>query len=187
MDAVILKSDRITLKVPTASDAAALTDFYRRNRDYLQPTYPTFSPGFFLEDNWRTRLNSAQAEFQAMMSMRTVIFDPTGQAIGVANFHSFELKPRFDCLLGYALDEQVQGKGILTEALSAAIPFVFKTFNLHRICACYMPRNERSAHVLRNQGFKVEGYFRDYLRINGTWEDHVVTSKLNEEWRPEDV
>lgn len=162
-----------------------MTDFYRRNQEYLQPTYPTFTPAFFKEDAWRTRLSAAQEEFQARSSMRTVIFGPDGRAIGVANFHSFAYRPLYDCLLGYAMDEHEQGKGILTEVLTGAIPYVFKTFNLHRITAGYMPRNERSARVLRKLGFRVEGYFRDYLLINGKWEDHVVTSILNEEWQPE--
>ena len=187
MDPVILKSDRFTLRVPGPADAGAMADFYRRNREFLQPTYPTFTPAFFQEENWRTRLGAAQAEFLAKASMRTVIFDLQGHAIGVANFHSFSFRPLYDCLLGYAMDEHKQGKGILTEALTGAIPYVFKTFNLHRITAGYMPRNERSARVLRGLGFRVEGYFRDYLLINGKWEDHVVTSRLNEEWQPEEL
>jgi ribosomal-protein-alanine N-acetyltransferase len=42
-----------------------------------------------------------------------------------------------------------------------------------------MPHNRRSGNVLKRAGFVVEGYARDYLMINGKWEDpemlNVVT------------
>jgi hypothetical protein len=57
---------------------------------------------------------------------------------------------------------------------------------LHRIMANYMPSNHRSAAVLRRCGFSVEGLARDYLRIHGEWHDHVLTSRINPQWRPHD-
>ncbi|HKF75835.1 MAG TPA: 30S ribosomal protein S5 alanine N-acetyltransferase, partial [Candidatus Dormibacteraeota bacterium] len=35
--------------------------------------------------------------------------------------------------------------------------------------------------VLRRAGFVVEGYARDYLLINGRWEDHMLTAIVNRE------
>jgi ribosomal-protein-alanine N-acetyltransferase len=32
----------------------------------------------------------------------------------------------------------------------------------------------------------VEGYARDYLYINGCWEDHILTSRTNPDWKPAD-
>jgi ribosomal-protein-alanine N-acetyltransferase len=39
-----------------------------------------------------------------------------------------------------------------------------------------MPRNARSAAVLQKLGFDKEGVARDYLKINGRWEDHILTA-----------
>jgi len=50
---------------------------------------------------------------------------------------------------------------------------------VHRIHANYMPHNRRSGAVLRRLGFVVDGFARDYLQINGRWEDHVLTSLIN--------
>jgi ribosomal-protein-alanine N-acetyltransferase len=49
--------------------------------------------------------------------------------------------------------------------------------------ANYMPHNRRSGNVLKRAGFVVEGYARDYLMINGKWEDHIFTSLTNPHWR----
>ncbi len=45
--------------------------------------------------------------------------------------------------------------------------------------ANYVPTNERSGRLLRRLGFTVEGYARDYLCLNGTWQDHILTSLIN--------
>ncbi len=83
------------------------------------------------------------------------------------------------CFLGYKLDERSQGHGYMTEALTAAIDYLFTTQRLHRIQANYMPHNQRSAAVLRRLGFTIEGTARNYLFIGGQWRDHVLTSLVN--------
>jgi ribosomal-protein-alanine N-acetyltransferase len=37
----------------------------------------------------------------------------------------------------------------------------------------------RSGRLLGRLGFVIEGYARDYLLVNGRWEDHVLTSLIN--------
>jgi len=54
------------------------------------------------------------------------------------------------------------------------------------VMANFMPHNTRSNAVLRRLGFIVEGYARDYLFVNGTWRDHVLTSLTNQDWKPLD-
>ncbi|MCA2465422.1 30S ribosomal protein S5 alanine N-acetyltransferase, partial [Vibrio alginolyticus] len=34
-------------------------------------------------------------------------------------------------------------------------------------------------------GFSKEGYAKDYLLINGEWQDHVLTSLTNPHWQQE--
>jgi ribosomal-protein-alanine N-acetyltransferase len=103
---------------------------------------------------------------------------PEGPIIGVCNFTNI-LRGVFQaCFLGYSVDHKHQGQGIMYEALKASTDFVFKHLKLHRIMANYMPRNEKSGKLLRKLGFVVEGFARDYLKINGQWEDHILTSKI---------
>ncbi|RQM45250.1 GNAT family N-acetyltransferase, partial [Aeromonas caviae] len=55
----------------------------------------------------------------------------------------------------------------------------FRERGLHRIMASYMPANLRSGALLERLGFEQAGYARDYLMINGRWEDHVLTALIN--------
>lgn len=61
----------------------------------------------------------------------------------------------------------------------AAIKYAFHELDLNRIMANYMPSNERSGILLRKLGFSEEGLAKKYLKINGRWEDHVLTSLVN--------
>jgi ribosomal-protein-alanine N-acetyltransferase len=80
--------------------------------------------------------------------------------------------------LGYAIDHRHEGRGLMHEALLAVTDHAFTTLELHRLMANYMPTNERSARLLRRLGFTPEGYARDYLRLAGRWQDHVLTSLI---------
>lgn len=72
------------------------------------------------------------------------------------------------------------------EALTAAVKYTFEEMNLHRIMANYMPANERSGKLLRQLGFTLEGYARDYLLLEGGWRDHILTSLINEHWKQDE-
>ena len=71
----------------------------------------------------------------------------------------------------------------MTRALKLAVNYMFKVQNIHRVMASYMPRNHRSEAVLERVGFTKDGFAKDYLLINGKWEDHNLTSLINPNWK----
>jgi ribosomal-protein-alanine N-acetyltransferase len=66
-------------------------------------------------------------------------------------------------------------------ALQALLPFAFERLGLHRIEAACLPHNAASRRLLERTGFLEEGLARRYLRINGTWQDHVLYAVLRED------
>ena len=66
------------------------------------------------------------------------------------------------------------------EALSNLLNYMFSTLGLNRVSANYMISNTASANLLEKLNFKIEGRARHYLKINGKWEDHILTSKLSD-------
>jgi ribosomal-protein-alanine N-acetyltransferase len=42
-----------------------------------------------------------------------------------------------------------------------------------------MVNNHRSGQLLRHLGFLQEGLAKDYVHINGQWQDHILMAKLN--------
>ncbi len=43
-----------------------------------------------------------------------------------------------------------------------------------------MPRNTASLRVLEKNGYTPEGLAKEYLYINGVWEDHIHMVKRND-------
>ena len=105
------------------------------------------------------------------------------EVMGTCHFSNIVYGPFQACHLGFSLSQSEQGKGIMYEALSAAIAHVFAKLGLHRVMANYMPSNKRSEALLTRLGFVKEGLAPSYLKIAGRWQDHLLTAKLN----PKDV
>ena len=185
----VLATPHLVLRLPEEADAPAIVRYYDANRAHLSPWEPARPPGFYTETYWRRQIAFAHDEFTQDRSCRLFLFDGAaakrGQSVVIGNVGIANIVRGIAHMgtLGYGLGATEQGKGLMFEALQAVLPYAFGDLRLHRIGANYIPRNERSGKLLRRLGFVVEGYARDYLRINGRWEDHVLTGLTNPDWR----
>ena len=82
--------------------------------------------------------------------------------------------------MGYAISHLYEGKGKMKSLCQYVINYAFNELQLNRIMANYMPNNIRSGSLLNQLGFLKEGYASSYLLINGKWEDHILTSLINQ-------
>ncbi|WKX27706.1 ribosomal protein S5-alanine N-acetyltransferase [Tatumella ptyseos] len=174
---ISLKSESMHIRTVAERDSWLLTDYYQENRDFLMPWEPLRDESYFQHHGWEARLQLMSLQQKQGDAFYFLLLDPTEQQLwGVANF-SQVIRGCFQaCYLGYSLAASQQGKGLMFEGLSVIIPYLQKQQHLHRIMANYMPRNQRSGALLDRLGFEKEGYARDYLKINGQWEDHVLTA-----------
>jgi len=182
----LILTPRLMLSASQPALADAVADFHRRNRAHFAPWDPPtperfFTPGFQLE-----RLRQAAEAFTANTAYRWWLLprEAPQQVIGSVHVSQIARGAFQSAMLGYALDEQAQGQGLMHEALQAAIAEVFgHGVNLHRLQANHRPENLRSAAVLARLGFQVEGLAPNYLYIDGAWRDHVLTALLNPAFR----
>ena len=68
----------------------------------------------------------------------------------------------------------------MTAAVRALLPFAFGALRLHRVEAACIPSNAASVRLLEKTGFTREGYAREYLCINGIWQDHLLYARLKD-------
>jgi [ribosomal protein S5]-alanine N-acetyltransferase len=182
MDVPVIETPRLLLTLGAPETAARYATFAVENDDHLARWEPPRPEGYFSEAYWYRRLERNRDELALGGSVRLGVFRrgaPEGPLLGHVNFSQIVRGGFQSCFLGYSLDRRCVGRGMMTEALEGAIPFVFDQLRLHRIQANYIPTNERSGRVLRRLGFVVEGYARDYLFIGGAWRDHVLTALVN--------
>jgi ribosomal-protein-alanine N-acetyltransferase len=108
--------------------------------------------------------------------------DPEERMIEACNFTQIFRGAFQACYLGYQIGKEHEGNGLMCEALEAAIQYMFKQQNLHRIMANYMLTNQRSGALLKRLGFVIEGRAKKYLLIHEHWEEHILTSLTNDQW-----
>jgi [ribosomal protein S5]-alanine N-acetyltransferase len=182
----VIETARLALTVPAPTDAHRMRDFALRNREHLAPWEPITSDEYYTLEYWSELLSLAAGEFARGESLRLILLDRanlSGPIQGRCTFSNITRGPFQAAHLGYSLDKDAVGSGLMYQALPAAIDYVFQRMNLHRVMANYIPTNERSGRLLRRLGFTVEGYARDYLQIAGRWQDHILTSLTNEQWK----
>jgi ribosomal-protein-alanine N-acetyltransferase len=180
----VLTTERLTLRLAAVRDAPAVLRFYAENREHLTPWWPEWREEQFTLHFWQRAIENNLQEFREERSVRFFLFprNEPQRVIGLANYNQIVRGVAHYAILGYGISAEHEGKGLMSEALRETIRYMFEDFRLHRIMANYVPRNTRSGALLNRLGFTVEGAAKDYLLINGRWEDHVLTSLINREW-----
>lgn len=175
-----LETERLRLTLPGSRAAEAVLDYYLRNKTHLSVWEPLRGPDFYTVPFWAKQLEAAQGECRRDVGTRFILAKRSEpeRVIGVANLSNFVRGSFQACQLGYSLDAELQGQGLMNEALREVIRFAFEELELHRIMANYQPHNEQSARVLERLGFVREGQAKDYLYIDGAWRDHVLTAMV---------
>ena len=105
-----------------------------------------------------------------------------GTLLGSINFSQIVRGVFQSAYLNYWVGAPFSRKGYMTEALSLALRYAFRSLKLHRVEASIQPENTASLRLVRRLGFSREGYSRRYLMIHRRWRDHERWALLAEEW-----
>jgi [ribosomal protein S5]-alanine N-acetyltransferase len=178
------ETDRLLLKVLDGGSTKEVLEYLKRNDTFLREWEPEKPEGYFTPEYQMDQLDLEFTEIEKGSMLKLWIFrkDVDGRPIGSVNFGVIVRGAFQSCFMGYRLDELEINKGYMTEAAGTGIGIMFNEYKLHRIEANIMPRNARSMAVVRKLGFHEEGLARNYLKINGKWEDHVHMALLNEKF-----
>jgi ribosomal-protein-alanine N-acetyltransferase len=86
--------------------------------------------------------------------------------------------------LGYWLGEAFWGRGVMTAAVRAFVPWALDRFNLARLHASVFEFNGASARVLEKAGFVLEGRLRHSAFKNGMLIDQLLYARTRDGWKP---
>ncbi len=160
--------------------ALILANYYAVNETHLQRWSPAVPAGHHSIESWQRRLEMREQAFEARSEVHFIGTDSLESHVMASCSLSNIVRGVFmACHMGYSCAERYEGQGYMKKVVSHAIGYAFGEMRLHRIMANHMPANERSGGLLKSLGFEREGYAKEYLLINGQWEDHVLTSLIN--------
>ncbi len=175
----VVQGDGVFLRAPQMSDFTAWSALREKSRDFLVPWEPTWPEDDLTRTSFRRRLRRYAEDSRCDQAYAFLLFRKDDNALlggitltnvrrGVAQAGS----------MGYWVGAPFAAQGWMTRGVSALVPFAFDVLRLHRVEAACIPTNQPSIRLLERSGFKREGYAREYLCINGLWQDHLLYARL---------
>lgn len=171
----VLTGFRVTLKAPCEADFDEWASVRHKNQYHLKPFEPEWPKNCLSRDFFMRRLERQDVEQKAGRGLYFLIHDKKiGHIIGGLNLNNIQMGAARQAFLGYWIDEDHQGQGLMKEAITLLIDYAFNKLQLKRLNAACLPHNDRSINLLKSLDFEEEGYAKKYLQINGAWQDHVL-------------
>ncbi|MDZ7708498.1 MAG: GNAT family protein [Trueperaceae bacterium] len=172
--------DDLALRLYERRDAEALYDLVEANRDLLERWFP-WTEGTRGPDDTRAFIEDGLRRFAAGNGFECGIVEK-GRLVGTLGLH-FVTRPEGVTEMGYWLDEDAQGRGLVTRSVAGLLPHLFGTMDLNRVEIRADPANDRSRAVPERLGFRQEGVLRQVGLRSGHRYDHAVYALLRDEWR----
>jgi [ribosomal protein S5]-alanine N-acetyltransferase len=175
----IIDGEGVFLRAPQMADFQEWAELRESSRAFLTPWEPTWLHDDLTRGAFRRRLKRYAEDLRTDQAYPFFVFRRADNVLaggltlanvrrGVAQAGS----------LGYWIGEPYARQGLMTAAVKALIPFSFETLRLHRLEAACIPSNLASVRLLEKTGFTREGFARQYLCINGVWQDHLLYGLL---------
>jgi len=181
----VIDGDRVVLRQPQISDYAEWAALRERSRDFLKPWEPIWPADDLTRSAFRRRLKRYAEDQRADQSYSLFIaLKPEGVLVGGITLANIRRGVAQAGSLGYWMGLPYARQGYMTAAVNAVIPFALEKLRLHRLEAACIPTNAGSIRLLEKNGFVREGYAREYLCINGIWQDHLLFARLKDAPRP---
>ncbi|GLV55574.1 ribosomal-protein-serine acetyltransferase [Dictyobacter sp. S3.2.2.5] len=173
--------DEIELRLHELRYAEAYHALIVRNIEHLREWMPWAAEEQTLEGT-RNFMSSAMHRFADGTGLPTNLWY-RGQLVGSIGYPRMSWQTR-QAEIGYWLDKDMQGKGIITRATGALVTYAFEELGLNKVEIHAASGNYRSRAVPERLGFKQEGALRQNVWVNGQVYDMIIYGMLANEWHP---
>lgn len=172
----------VALRMPQSGDYPAWAALREQSRAFLVPWEPVWPSDDLTRSAFRRRVKRYVEDQRNDIAYAFLIFRSSDDAlVGGLTLANIRRGVAQAGSIGYWVGAPFARQGYMTAALRALIPFSFKTLRLHRLEAACIPGNTASVRLLEKTGFTREGYARGYLCINGSWQDHLLYARLQDD------
>lgn len=175
----VVQGDGVYLRAPQMSDFNDWAALRERSRNFLVPWEPIWPEDDLTRPSFRRRLRRYAEDMRNDQAYAFLLFRRDDNALlGGITLTNVRRGVAQSGSMGYWIGAPFAAQGYMTRGVSALVPFIFDVLRLHRIEAACIPTNQPSIRLLERSGFKREGYAREYLCINGLWQDHLLYARL---------
>jgi len=177
-----IEGDRVALRQPQMADHPEWAALREKSREFLKPWEPIWPVDDLTRGAFRRRLKRYAEDQRSDQAYSFFIFRKAdGLLVGGVTLANVRRGVAQAGSIGYWMGEPYARDGLMSAALRALLPFSFVTLRLHRLEAACIPTNVASIRLLEKSGFQREGYARQYLCINGAWQDHLLYARIKDD------
>ena len=178
-----LAGRRTVLRAPDRVDWRAWAELRHASRAFLTPWEPSWGEDALSRTAFRRRLARYALEWHSDQGYTFLLWHLEDDALlGGISLTNVRRGVAESASVGYWVGEAHAHQGYMTEGLALTLKFAFERLRLHRVEAACLPHNAPSRGLLLKGGFREEGYAREYLCIDGKWQDHVLFGILASDW-----
>ncbi|WP_106767312.1 GNAT family N-acetyltransferase [Paenibacillus faecalis] len=172
--------DHVELRPLAPEHARALFELTDRSRDRLRQWLPWVDSVTEVEHsaNYITAAMKQAADnggFSAGIWVKE-------ELAGVISYHEIDWNNR-SVGIGYWLDKQFQGQGIMTSACRALTDHALMRMGLNRVEIRCATTNRRSRAIPERLGFVLEGVIREAEKLPAGFVNHAVYGMIQSEWK----
>ena len=177
-----IEGDKVDLRRPGIHAQTEWCALRTLSKEHLTPWEPAWNELSASARGFRKRIEYIDACWADRSAFHYFIYEKEQQAlVGAITLHNIRYGACMSGQVGYWIGVPYVQKGYMKEALDIVLDHAFYALALNSVSAACMPANKPSIKLLMGKNFVVEGLAREYLCINGTWQDHVIFSLLARE------
>jgi ribosomal-protein-alanine N-acetyltransferase len=174
---------RVVLRTPAREDFDEWAMLRTESRAFLTPFEPSWPSDAVSRAGFRRRLQRYAVDWRSDQGYSFLLVRRGDRVmLGGISLSNVRRGVAETASLGYWIGERFARQGYMTDGLKLALAFAFDRLRLHRIEAACLPHNQASHRLLLKSGFREEGYAKEYLSIDGRWQDHLLFGLLAGEW-----
>jgi [ribosomal protein S5]-alanine N-acetyltransferase len=171
----------VTLRPIRRSDAGAWRAARQRNQVWLAPWDATVPPGGEARPTSFRALVKRLSKAGRRGTNYPFVIEVDGRFAGQVSINNIVRGSAQFASVGYWIDQEFAGRGVMPRAVAMAIDHCFFTAGLHRIEVCIRPENSNSLRIVEKLGIREVGYAPRFLHIDGDWRDHRIFAITKEE------
>ncbi len=178
-EVMLAVNDEISLRLLKMEDAPTVFAAVDTHRKQLRQWLPWVDATTGVKDS-EAFIQTTHQQYQQDKTVNGAIFYQ-GVFVGMCGFHGIKSVDH-SVSIGYWLNPDYQGRGIVTTCVRFLINEAFEYLNVNCVRISHAIGNNKSQAVIERCGFTYEGTLRSGAFVNDRYVDLAIYSMLKSEW-----
>lgn len=175
---ILVVNDEIRLLTRDYKYAEDIVYLINKNKSFLKKTLGWIPKGEYTIEDAKNYIKNTTFD-EKFDFVKDFVIEYRGEIVGVIDLHEPENN---EINIGYWLDEDKQGNGIITKSCKTLLKYAFENLPYDKINIFCNVKNVKSENVAKRLGMKFECIVENRENLSGVWVDHKKYSVVKSEF-----